>query len=381
MQSLLVPTERNPNDHTPDEVRAALIGRSGARRLSFRYELLNMDNGSLGDLDGVQSCTITQNWLADIKRTARFTIRDTGAINYLTDRIRPWVRLHLPPYGPSDWVEWPQGVFLLSSPARRVSTSGLVMRDVQAYDQLKAVADQRVTARYTVLRGQNYLTRIKNLITGVSAGYPVYVTPGTVVTAGDREWEPGTPELRIINDLLDAINYESLSFDEMGAPVLRAYRAPSTRTPEYTYADDQDGVTVPDMQESADLFDIPNQWLLIVSEADRPALSSVYTNTNPASVTSTVRRGRTITAEPEFVEAASQTILDAMAARRAFEASQVFASIEFSTWPMPIHSGNDVYRLRNSPLAINAVYAEHMWEMELRAGARMRHQIRRVVSV
>jgi hypothetical protein len=48
---------------------------------------------------------------------------------------------------------------------------------------------------------------------------------------------------------------------------------------------------------------------------------------------------------------------------------------------MPIHSGNDVFRLRNAPLAINAVYAEHMWEMELRAGARMRHQIRRVVTI
>lgn len=381
MQSLTVATAHNPNDHSPDEVLAALVGRTGARQLSFRYELLDMDNAYVSDLDSVQSCTITQNWLADIKRTARFTIRDTGAINYLTDRIRPWVRLHLPPYGPSDWVEWPQGVFLLSSPVRRISASGLVMRDVQAYDQLKAVADQRVTARYTVLRGQNYLTRIKNLITGVNAGYPVYVTPGVTVTAGDRDWETGTPELRIINDLLDAINYESLSFDEMGDPVLRAYRAPSSRAPEYTYADDQDGVMMPDMQESADLFDIPNQWILTVSEADRPPLTSVYTNNNPGSLTSTVRRGRTITAEPEFVEAANQTILDAMTARRAFESSQVFASVEFFTWPMPIHSGNDVYRLRSAPLAINAVYAEHMWEMELRAGARMRHQIRRVVNV
>jgi hypothetical protein len=48
---------------------------------------------------------------------------------------------------------------------------------------------------------------------------------------------------------------------------------------------------------------------------------------------------------------------------------------------MPIQSGNDVFRVRYSPLAIDAKYSEHEWSMDLAAGSVMRHKIRRVVTV
>jgi len=333
------------------------------------------------DLADVLSCTIEQNWLADIKRTARFVIRDTGVINLLTDRIKPYVRFALAPYGPSDWVEWPQGLFALTSPRRAADSAGVVTREIVAYDLLQSVADMRVTDRYVLAAGTNYLTAVRTLLAAVPQPIAPRVPTLASTLPSDREWPPGTAYLRIINDLLSAINYESLSYDEEGAAVVRPYQAPSVRAEEYVHADDSTSLIVPDPQQELDIWGVPNQWLLIVSDPDRPMLRSVYTNNDPGSLTSTVRRGRVIAAEPQFVEAADQSALNAMAARAAFEASQIYESIDFSTALLPIHSGNDVYRLRYGPLAINAKYAEHSWTMDLEAGARMRHRARRVVTV
>lgn len=381
MQSLTPSADHNPSGHLVQDILATLQGLRGARRLEFRYELYDSAGTYLRDLDNVTSCTVRQNWLADIKRTATMSIRDTGVINFLSDRILPWIRLYLAPYGPQDWVEWPQGFFSLASPIRSASASGQVTREVQGYDLLQQVADVRATDRYVITAGTPYITALRTLLNAVGLPYPTTYPPTFTTLPAAREWDLGTPYLKIVNELLGSLNYESLSFGETGRATVRAYGTPAARGEEYVYADDARGLMVPDHQQVMDLFNIPNQWILAVSTPDRPALRSVYTNTDPGSPTSTVRRGRTITAEPEFVDAADQATLDAMTARRAFEASQVYEAIEFSTALMPMHSGNDVYRIQYGPLAISAKYAEHSWEMELRAGARMRHRARRVVQV
>lgn len=349
----------------------------GGRRFTFRYELLDASNSKLADLDTVVSCTVEQNWLADIKRKANFRIRDTGGIDWLSNRIKPWVRLHLPPYGDDDWVEWPQGVFLLSTPTRATDDTGAVFRDVEGYDGLQVYADDKVTDRYTVAAGVAYTTAVSTLLGSV----PKNVTLSSATLPTDKEWEPGTAKLAIINDLLSAVNYESLSFDENGVAVVRPYTSPQDRAEEYTYADDDDSLILPDVEQELDLFAVPNRWVLVVSDPDRASLTSSYTNTDPASPTSTVRRGRTIVDFRTEQDAADQAALDAKTARLAFEASQVYEAISFETGMMPVHSGNDVYRITFGPLAVNAKYSEHTWSMDLRVGATMRHRARRVVTV
>src|SRR3546814_6655474 len=70
VQSLNIPSAlRNPNSYTAQEIQDALQGATGSRKFSFRYELLDNTNKKLRDLDTVRSGKVTQNWLADIKRT------------------------------------------------------------------------------------------------------------------------------------------------------------------------------------------------------------------------------------------------------------------------------------------------------------------------
>lgn len=380
MQAIAPPSgDRNPNSHTEEEVLAALQGRSGVRRFSFRYELLDAGNVFIEDLDTtVLDAKISENWLADIKRTAAFTLRETGRIDYLSDRIKPIVRTWIPPYGPKDYVEHPQGVFLLSSPVRKIDGQGVITREVEAYDPLQVYADDLFTARYTVAAGANVIASVVTLLGSV----PMAVSPSTKTLATASEWKPGDSKLKAINELLDMVNYESLSFDEDGRAIVQEYRSPLERAEEYEYGADDRGLVVPEVEQELDLWSVHNQWVLVVSDPDRedPLISS-YTNTDPASPTSTIRRQRTITDFREEQDAADQTSLDAKVARLAFEASQIYEAIPFQSALMPIHSGNDVYRLRLPALAVNAKYAEQSWSFEMKAGAKMDHRARRVVSV
>lgn len=379
MLGLVPAAARNPNGHTQDEVLSALRGRSGGRRLVFRYELLDSTNTKVADLDNVLSGSIGYSSLADIKRTAKFRIRDTGGINYLSDRIKPYVRLYLPPYGASDWVEWPQGVFLLSTPSRSSDSAGVVIRDVDGYDQLQIFADDLVDSRYTLAAGGSYTSAVTSLLAAVGVQYNV--APSTLTAPTAREWDPGTSKLKIINEMLGTINYKSLVFDEDGVAQAQPYVSPSQRTEEYTYADDEDSVILPDVEQVMDLFTVANKWVLVVSDPDRDALVGTYTNNDPGSLTSTIRRGRTIVDFRTEQDAPDQTTLDALAARLAFEASQVYEAISFSTALMPIHSDSDVYRITYRGLAIDAKYSETEWGFELRAGSTMTHKARRVVNV
>lgn len=349
----------------------------GSRRFAFRYELLDASNAKIGDLDAVESCTVTMNWLADIKRTATFQLKDTDQIDFLSNRIKPYVQLRIPPYGPNDWVEWPQGVFLLSSPQRTTDTTGTRWRSVTAYDAGQVYADDLVTARYTVAAAAKYTDAVSTLLGSV----PKNITTSVSVLPAALEWPPGTSKLKIINELLSAVNYESLSFDEDGIATVRPYRLPSQRPSEFTYADNAVSVMLPTVTQDLDLFSVPNSWVLVVSNPDQSALTSTYTNSNPASPTSTVRRGRTIVDFRTQQNAADQGSLDALVSRLAFEASQVYEAIQFETGLMPIHSGNDAYRIEYSPMAIAAQYSEHGWVMELGVSTTMKHNARRVVTV
>lgn len=379
----LVPAlaERNPNGHTAETILRALKGLSGTRRFSFRYYLREPGGQQVAVLDNVTAGTVTQNWLADIKRTATFTMREVSGIDYLSDRIQPAVRLHLPPYGPDDFVEYPQGVFLLTTPKRAISRAGVVSREVQGYDQLQVYSDDLVAARYTVATGTVVTTAVKTLLDSTLVPPAAGIVPSAGTLTAAKEWEPGTSKLKIINELLGLINYESLSFDEDGVARVAPYRSPAERAPEYRYGDDDEGLIIPEMAQEFDLFGVPNRWVLVVSEPDQPAMTATYTNIDPGSPTSTIRRQRTITDYRTEQEATDQGVLNLKVARLAFEASQVYEAIDFRTGLNPLHSGNDVYRLEYGPLAINAAFAEQSWKMTLKSGVPMEHAARRVVTV
>lgn len=371
--------DRNPNNHRTRDVNEALTGKVGARTWSFRYELLDKNHNRILDLDEVISCSVEHQYLADIKRQARFTIRDEGRINYLSDRIRPFARLYLSPFGVNDWVEWPLGVFLLASPTRHADEYDIINREVEGFDPLQALGDDAVSTRYAVAAGANVVNAAYTLISSVVPVWK-YTRSSEVLTAA-KEWPPGTSKRTIANELLGIAEYESVSFNSEGEGILKPYQTPEDRAPIWTYAYGDESLIIPDVDQELDLFSIPNKWVGVVSQPDQPMLVASYTNANPASPTSTVRRGRTIVEVHEDIEASSQLVLTNKVRRMGFEASQIYEHLTFQTGIVPFHGTNDVLKIQYDPLAINATYAETSWSIDCEAGAPMRHEARRIVSV
>jgi hypothetical protein len=223
--------------------------------------------------------------------------------------------------------------------------------------------------------------QVKNNVVLVAGLVTANVTPSTLRLPAAMDFDPGTSYLAIINALLAAINYDSLFFDENGQAICRQYQSPSLRPSTFTYIDDEKSVQLPNASQLLDLFAVPNSWTMIVSNADQPTLSSSYTNTNPGSPTSTVARGRTILDYQTGVAAADLTTLTALVAKTAFNASQVYEVVKFSTAIMPIHGHNDVFTLTYSALGLSSVYSEHTWSIPFVAGGVMTHEVRRIVSV
>jgi hypothetical protein len=322
------------------------------------------------------SGSVVVDALADVHRSASFVLIEGDAIDYNRDRIKPYIRLTMPDGGQ---VSWPQGVFLLSSPDRVLSPDTSVARTVTAYDQTVLLQGDSVSDRYSLAVGTKYTDAIATAVAGYGFATNIVASSKTLPVAID--WAGGTSKLTIVNDLLAAINYRAAWFNEDGVFQAVPYVLPDTVVPGYTYGTDATSTIVGDITHSLDLFNVPNRWVLVVSEPDRPVLTSTYTNTSASSPTSTVSRGQTIPKYDNGQTAADQATLDDLAARMAFEDSQVYETVGFSTALMPFHSDLDVLGLSVNGLALGSVkFQEVGWSMDLAVGGSMSHSVRRTVS-
>lgn len=285
------------------------------------------------------------------------------------------------PAAPPDrrYVDFPQGVFVLSTPARSADVNGVVTRNVDAYDQT-VILQQTLTAdAYYVASGAIVTDAIAEIL-DFTAGVPLWQVVGSAKTLPTlRVWDAGTSHLRIVNDLIAAIGYEAVWFDEAGSAVVAPYLGPSERPAGYRYTADAVSVLVPGAEQSLDLWQQPNRWVLAVSQPDRPLLVAAYTNTDPASPTSTVNRGRVITDFRTETDVVDQAVLDAKVQDLADEAAQKYEQVEFRTAVMPFHQHRDVVWVEYPALGVAADYSETRWAFDLVPGAEMTHTARRVV--
>lgn len=397
--TVILNLSRNGFPHA--QIVAAL--HAANRKISFRYELLDKQNQRKGDLNNVISAEVSQASLAQIKRTAKFRLTETDNIDFLNDRIKPYMRLwipngrvlaryyaffsHIQPVEyevlktstKEGWVEFPLGVFLLSSPTRKDET-GSVIREVDAYDGLLVLRDDKFLDRYAIPENTNYVQAVVDIL--ASAGITTYnIEQSDRLLPRAIEFEPGSEKLFAINEILAQINYTPIYVDTNGHYVSGQYRSPAVRPADYTYSDDALSVTFKGAEEELDLFSIPNTWTVVRSNEEQGPLVSSFINDNPANPTSTVSRGRTIADYREIEDIADQAALDAYVERIAFSSSQVYGRIRFDTALMPFHDYSNVLQLNYSPLGITGQYLELGWTMQLHTGGMMNHEVRKIVDV
>ncbi|MBU9724119.1 MULTISPECIES: hypothetical protein [Bacillaceae] len=406
------------NGFTHNQVRNMLHMKHGSRKIRFRYFLLNQNENELTELKTIESGNVDMSAFSDIKRTARFRMKDTTytvngeekEINWNSDRIQVFVEFKMPdsfvqetvndeenyfitPVFSTDsttrltqtkieggWIAFSLGIFLFSSPIR-VEVGGSIYRDVEAYDKLLIVKEDKITDRYTIKAGTTYYNAMVSLLNSAGVSKHNIENNGKTIS-NDKEYEPGTEKLRILNDLASDLNYTPFWVDEYGFFRSYQYRSPQEQPVDYEYADDDMSVTLNGMEEELDLFDLPNVFTVFVANPDtEEEYISTVENTNPNHPRSIENLGRRVVRFEEKDDIADQEALDSYVDRLASESSQVYGRLKFETAIMPFHSYSNVLRIRNSTLGINQRYSETNWSIPLQSGGNMTHEVRRVVSL
>lgn len=356
---------------TSDEARKIL---SNNRSVSYGFDLLDKNENTIGTIQAFD-CTISNNSEAKIQRVASMQIMETKDIDFIYDRIRPYMQVEAPD---KKKLIYPLGVFLLSSPSRKAHGGGII-REIDCYDKTQILSDDKFDTRYTVGANTSYTGSVEAIIN--SAGITkMNIEQSDLMTQVSIEFPIGTSKLDACNSLLESINYLPLYADSYGYIRSRPYIFPAARPVDAYYITDKNSITCPGAEEELDIFNAPNKIVRYLENAERGVLIASAINDDPASKLSTVSRGRTIVDIASVDDVPDQATLDAMVARLLNE-QKIYQKIIINTLNMPNHEYEDTIYINNSEIDVTGKYIETAWDMDLRTGGTMRHILKKAVSL
>jgi len=310
---------------------------------SWRVDLLTADDATVGTLDGVTGLSLDHKAGATIHGGGTLSLSDVGqGVDWLSARVMPWFTV-------DGYGSWPLGVYLLASPRERHSDGPTSWR-VELLDKLAVLDQDAVSQSYSLPAGTVVTDAVATVI-AAAGETAVAITASTETLTSGMVWEAGTTRLRIANDLLASINYWSLRCDRYGRFTASPYVRPQDRVPVRAFTPGPDAIVTPDWSKDEDLIAVPNR-VIVISDGtlDVTGLVGLAENTDASSRFSEPSRGRWITVVEDH-DATSQTVADAIAARRLIELEAVSATydIEHAMVPQDLH---DVVTLTDGPASV-----------------------------
>lgn len=360
-------------NYTDAQVKKAL---QSSRAIKWEHDLLDKYNKKIGSLSDISS-SYGFDADAEIKGTAQFKLneKETNDIDFFSERIKPKFCLKTG----KDWLKWEQGIYLLNSP-NRAEEKGSIYRNIEAYDGGVILREDRVDNRYLIPKGTIYTVVIRNLI--LSTGIiDISIQESDLELSVDKEYAIGTSKLEIINDLLNAINYNSVWFNYHGTCMITRYIPGKDRNYEYIYETNKDSIIYPGASEILDTFNIPNKFVRYVENPESDYLISILVNDQASNKLSTVSRGRTITDIQAVTDIADQNTLDDYVRKVAEQQSLVYGGFQFQTLPMPHHTCLDCLLLKSKTLGVTEKVIETAWSIEASGNGSMTHTAKKVIEL
>lgn len=340
------------------------------REVDFRYFAIRGDADlcEIYPMEGSEP-RIRMSDSAEIKTSLSGTFLPDARVDWLSDRIRPEMIL--------DGVRHPLGIFLPATVQERTDESRRSVQ-IEAYDQCWLVRDYARPLQSSVLRNENYVNVIKNLLhlAGVDQ---TQATANAATLPEARVWEIGTPFLDIINELLSEINYKPVWFNSQGLAVVEPKQTPTAENIRHIISsEDVRSLLLPSVARETDLYSAPNVFICVCANPDKSAnMAATATNNNVNSPLSVPRRGRSIAKIVKLNNIASQSELQAYADNLMRESMYAGETIEITTGLFPGYGVGDIVGLNlDGELSI---CIEHAWEMQLRVGGSMKHTLEKVI--
>lgn len=360
---------------TTAQVTSLLTGPSLS--VSAGLELLDANRNVVSDIsDDLAGGTVERHMGNKIHGTCR--LRLSRSLTWGVDLVRPYMTLA----DAGVTARWNLGVFALTTPERRIGETPATY-DVAGFDRIMLL-DRQVGATYTVAAGTTYRAAILQAfadaglsgvtIEGAAADntLPAAKTWPLVGDSTDPD-QTTTPVtwLRVVNDLLRAINFRGVWADENGAFRCELYRDPASRAPEFTFDADDVNTTIVGAERDVveDVWRTPNRW--VFRQTNRAAGAptptegdGIYTVNNLADgITSQNSRGLVWTSVIDY-EAANQAKLVELGNRRVSLDKGVTRTYEVTTGPFPPAGHADIYDYRDFAIGSSKVHA-YSWALPL----------------
>lgn len=348
------------------------------RNESWRVDVLNLDGEEIDELDGVEG--------GSFDLSVHNRIRSGGSLDYTGDPLdwnqvllRVWYLLK-----DTDGEEygWPIGTYIPASPVTTYVDGGQEI-SIELYDKLLILDDSKVSTTWSIDKGEPIMPAIGELIRGAS-DYHVSITGDDTdeVARSSTVWEPGTPRLTIINDLLDSIGFFALWCDGMGTYRADRNTAASSRPISFEFRDDQDSIYSADFTHDRDGFDVPNQVVgMVEGDDEEEGLIATAEDTDPDSPWSRPTRGRWVTRVLEDTDATSQQVLTDRVERALKDGQQVGSKFEIEHDLVPIDLNNAVgFRRDEERINVRGVIQTMSITADLEGGSIMNSTLREVAS-
>lgn len=336
--------------------------KAGKRNIRYRVDVYR-GAAKKGELMA-SDAKISMSSSSEIKVSTSFTVASNKDIDWYKDRLRPVLV--------DGGKETPLGIFVPGSVSKE---SGLLQ--VDAYDLGILLQEDKIDSRIILKAGSNYIEEIEKIL--ISAGITkIIAEPSEATLLTDRaDWDIGTEKLKIVNQLLEEISYNDVSFDQAGSCLLRAHTYPSAATIKHIYKSGEASIISSEISVVSNAHEIPNVFIAVVSNPDNDEpLISKYTNDNPVSKTSTVYTGRRKVSVLKPNNVATQADLDNYVRKAAFEAMQEEETVKFVTAINPEHGIGDTVAL-DLP-KYSGILEETDWEIDL-SSLEMTHTGKKVI--
>ena len=372
----------------PPEVTTIDQVLNGSRVETFKYQRLTLQSGKYKHYDylenEVEAGSIKLDFTKDIIGSANFKMLNNENINYLSDLIRPWYCVN---YEGVDY-EFPLGTYMLISPEKE-SDGMAVTRNIQGYDLLYALEQDKTTTSSFFEKGDNVTDAIKDILDNIGTWVNYSIPDSDEVLGEDMSYEIGRSKLFIINSLLNTINYYPLW--ATGNGVYKSVPWSDSQNSIWTFEDNENSLYQSGIKLNLDYSQMYNKVVVVAGQltADTEPLVSELTfedeglDDHPLSYTSL---GRYIVKKFDS-EAVSQDYVDARARRELLKMLEIEEAIEYThafvtgrfTDGLPYQG--DCFAFKNTLLDVDEIYKIESQDFNIKVGSMVKSVIRRVTSV
>lgn len=356
-------------------------GRRGSVRVTARLLKADKLNNLTDDIsDYIVDGRVEMKSDRDIKMTFKGQLTDPTIISPYTDYIAPFMRLE---YSDGSVIDEQIGLYSVE-PFPETTTETMRIGEFDGRDLTWNLSQSAFSGRYSLPAGASYDFYIGAIL--ASDGFTRFSIPASGKTLPKAiTWVEDASKLKIINDLLSAIGYYSLSMDRQGVLTSFPFRSLKGSEPDLELMSGEDSTIIGAIRKEPITSKIYNMVKITKEDTTNKANSfsiTRYNNsgTSPVSIPNLKRR---IMLPINDSKIESQTVAEEMARKIIEEAASMYTNYTITTLPDPRRGLWEVYNanvfMKNGTEVLTGKLWADGWDIGFTpTGAIMNHYVHRL---